>query len=679
MTEAGRISLDPLLGWPLLWALLALCLLAYGAYIRWRGRAWLMRAAVLTALAAALANPAYVREERDPLPSVAAIVVDRSESMSFGEREAIADAALEKLRADMDADTSLEVRFVETGSSADGTNLIASLEGLMADVPRDRIAGTVLVTDGQVHDVPEDADRLDALGPIHSLITGDPDSGDRRISLVRSPDFGIVGEDAAFVVRVDDPVSAQATVTYSMNGGEPEEITVQTGTDTPLPVEIERRGDNILVVETPAGEEELTLANNRTAATLSGVRDRLRVLLITGKPNAAGRVWRDLLKSDPSVDLVHFTILRPPYKQDVTPLEEMALIAFPTEELFEGKLNEFDLIIFDQYERRTVITMSYLANMARYVADGGALLIAAGEDFAGPASLANTPLSAVLPALPTGTIQVGKFNPQISETGARHTITETLTGQSWGDWVRYIEAVPEVGDVLMTARNGDPLLVVDRVGEGRVAQILSGQIFLWARGYDGGGPFAELIRRTVHWLMKEPELEERQLLLEAQGDTMRARLRTLSDTAPTLSVETPDGETLNPRWTQTGPGEFTAELAIDQLGLFRADAGGLEAVALNGPANPKEYASLEATGDVLAPLSAATGGGVYELTRPGASLPDIRRVGQNANAASGNWLGLKERGAYAVRSSTSLPLLPGLLAVALILVFLILAWRREGQ
>lgn len=679
MTEAGRISFDPLLGWPLMWALLALCVLAYAAYLYWRGRAWLMRAAVLTVLAAALANPAYVREERDPLPSVAAIIVDRSESMSFGEREAIADAALEKLRADMDADTSLEVRLIETNSSADGTNLIAALEGLMADVPRDRIAGTVLVTDGQVHDVPEDLSRLDALGPVHSLITGDPQSGDRRISLVRAPDFGIVGEEAAFVVRVDDPVSPQATVTYSMNGGETRQITVQTGTDTPLPIEIERRGDNIVVVETPAGEQELTLANNRTASTLSGVRDRLRVLLITGKPNAAGRVWRDLLKSDPSVDLVHFTILRPPYKQDVTPLEEMALIAFPTDELFEDKLKEFDLIIFDQYERRTVITMSYLANMARYVAEGGALLIAAGEDFAGPASLANTPLAGVLPALPTGTIKVGKFTPQLSETGRRHTITQSLPDQSWGDWVRYIEAVPEVGDVLMTAQNDDPLLVVDRVGDGRVAQILSGQIWLWARGYDGGGPFAELIRRTVHWLMKEPELEERQLLLEAQGDTMRARLRTLSDTAPTLNVETPDGETLSPQWTETGPGEFTSEIPIDQLGLFRATSGGLEAVALNGPANPKEYASLEATGDVLAPVSDATGGGIYDLTRPGAALPDLRRVSASANAAGAGWLGLRERGAYAVRSSTSVPLLPGLLAVILILACLILAWRREGQ
>jgi hypothetical protein len=679
MTEAGRITIDPLLGWPLFWALLAICILCYAAYVRWRGNAWAMRALALTVLAAAIANPAYVREERDPLPSVAAVVVDRSESMGFGEREAIADAALEEIRATLDADTSLEVRFVETSSDADGTNLIGSLEGLMADVPRDRIAGSILITDGQVHDVPEDLSRLAELGPIHSLVTGAPDSGDRRITLVQSPDFGIVGEEADFLVRVDDPVASEATVTVSINGGEARDIRVQTGVDTPLPIEIERRGDNIVVVETPEGQQELTLANNRTAATLSGVRDRLRVLLITGKPNAAGRVWRDLLKSDPSVDLVHFTILRPPFKQDVTPLEEMALIAFPTEELFEGKLDEFDLVIFDQYERRTVITMSYLANMARYVAEGGALLIAADEDFAGPASLANTPLAGVLPALPTGQINVGAFAPALSETGERHTITETLEGRSWGNWVRYIEAVAEAGDVLMTAENGDPLLIVDRVGEGRVAQIMSGQIWLWARGYDGGGPFAELIRRMVHWLMKEPELEERQLSLEAQGGTMRTTLRTLSNRAPALTLETPDGETLSPEWTQTAPGEFTADTPAGQLGLFRASSGGLEAVTLYGPANPKEYAALESTPAILKLLSDRTEGGVFTLDAPGDNIPDVRRVSANANAAGGSWLGLRERGAYAVRSSTSVSLLPGVLAMLLILAGLILAWRREGR
>lgn len=656
-----------------------LCALAYLAYLRWRGRAWLTRAAALTALAAALANPAYVREEREPLPSVAAVIVDGSESMSFGQRTQIAAAVREQLLAELDADASLEVRIIETDSRTDGTNLTGALEGLMADVPRDRIAGAVLITDGQVHDVPEDMARLRELGPVHALITGDPDSGDRRISLVQSPDFGIVGEEAQFLVRVDDPVSQTATVTVSVNGGLPRRMTVATGEDTPLPIEIERRGDNIVVVETPAGEQELTLANNRTAATLSGVRDRLRVLLITGKPNAAGRVWRDLLKSDPSVDLVHFTILRPPFKQDITPLEEMALIAFPTEELFEGKLNEFDLIIFDQYERRTVITMSYLANMARYVADGGALLIAAGEDFAGPASLANTPLAGVLPALPTGTIEVGAFTPELSDTGKRHTVTQSLDGQDWGGWVRYIKATAEAGDVLMTAQGGDPLLVVDRVGEGRVAQLLSGQVWLWARGHDGGGPFAELIRRMVHWLMKEPELEERQLRLEAQGDTLRATLRTLSDNAPPLSIETPDGSLMEPTWQAAGPGEFVAEAPIDRLGLFRARSGGLEAVTLNGPANPKEYAALEATGDVLEPLASLTGGGVWTLDRPGDRIPDIRRVGRGASAEGANWLGLRERGAYAVRSSTSLPLLPGLLAALAIVAFLILAWRREGR
>ncbi|WP_300395499.1 hypothetical protein [Henriciella sp.] len=653
-------------------------MLAYLAYLRWRGRAWLTRAAALTALAAALSNPAYVREEREPLPSVAAVIVDRSESMTFGERTEIANAAREQLQDELDADASLEVRIIETDSQSDGTNLIGALEGLMADVPRDRIAGAVLITDGQVHDIPESLSRLAELGPIHALISGDPDSGDRRISLVQSPDFGIVGEEAQFVVRVDDPVANTATVTVSVNGGLPERITVETGEDTPLPIEIERRGDNIVVVETPEGEQELTMANNRTAATLSGVRDRLRVLLITGKPNAAGRVWRDLLKSDPSVDLVHFTILRPPFKQDITPLEEMALIAFPTDELFEGKLDEFDLIIFDQYERRTVITMSYLANMARYVADGGALLIAAGEDFAGPASLANTPLAGVLPALPTNTIEVGEFTPELSDTGKRHTVTQSLDGQSWGGWVRYIEATAEAGDVLMTA-NGDPLLVVDRVGDGRVAQLLSGQIWLWARGHDGGGPFAELIRRMVHWLMKEPELEERQLRLEAQGDTLRATLRTLSDNAPPLSIETPDGALMEPNWQEAGPGEFVAEAPIDRLGLFRARSGGLEAVTLNGPANPKEYAALEATPDILQPVADITGGGVYTLDRPGDSLPDIRRVGRNASAQGAGWLGLRERGAYAVRSSTSLPLLPGLLAALAIVAFLLLAWRREGR
>ena len=679
MIDVTRLGFEPLLGWPLLWVVAGIAALAWVAYLVFRGRAWLTRGLALTLLTGALANPAIVEEEREPLASVAAIVLDKSESMSFGERAAAASEAYEKLKSELDTDESLDVRFIESDPKADGTNLFTALEALMADVPRDRIAGAVFITDGQIHDLPADSARADAFGPIHGIIVGDPDKGDRRVEIVEGPDFGIVGERASFIVRADDPNGGRIRLQVSVNGGDTRMITVESGRETSLPIEIERRGSNIVVIEAEPGDEELTLANNRTAATISGVRDRLRVLLVTGRPNASGRVWRDLLKSDPSVDLVHFTILRPPFKTDVTPIDELALIAFPTEELFEEKLQEFDLIIFDQYERRGVVTFSYLSNMARYVDEGGAMLLIAGEPFASGASLHRTPLAAVLPAEPTGQVDKGHYVPELTDEGTRHSITAPLQGREWGGWLRYIEVRARVGDVLMQTPDGRPLLVVDRVGDGRVGQLMSDQIWLWQRGHEGGGPFAELIRRAVHWLMKEPELEERRLDLVAEGDTVSATLRTLSDTAPALEIETPEGSTLEPRWSRISPGLFAAEAPIDQLGLYKARSGGLEAVTLNGPANPKEYADLQSSTEVLKPISDATDGGVYRVNEGASNLPNVRRVSRRGNASGGNWLGLRERDAYAVRSSSSQPLLPGLLGAGLLILLLLFAWRREGR
>ncbi len=679
LTDVTRIGFDPFLGWTALWLAVAVMAFAWGVYLARGGRAWLTRGLALSLLAGALANPALVREEREPLPSVAAIILDRSESMGFGTRSEAAEVAYRALANRLEAEPGLELRLLESERRGDGTNLYSALEGLLADVPRDQIAGAILVTDGQIHDLPDTPDEAVDLGPIHGIIVGDPDRGDRRIEIVEGPSYGIVGETAEFLVRVDDPRARQVTVSVSVNGGTPQPVIVEIGRDTPVTVEIERRGANMVLAEVPPGLEELTLANNRTAASLAGVRDRLRVLLVTGRPNAAGRVWRDLLKSDPQVDLVHFTILRPPHKIDVTPIEEMALIQFPTEELFEEKLGGFDLIIFDQYERRGVITQTYLANMARYVDEGGALMIAAGEPYAGPASLARTPLAAVLPAIPTGRIKLGAFTPALTEAGRRHAVSAPLDGEDWGEWLRAIEARADAGDVLMNGPDGAPLLVLDRVGEGRVGLLLSDQIWLWARGHDGGGPFAELIRRIVHWMMKEPELEERRLDLIADGETARIRLRTLADSAPPLTLETPEGGIIAPQWRAVGPGTFEAEAPIGQLGLYRAEAGGLEAVALNGPANPKEYADLRSSPDVLAPVAEVTRGGIVRVGESGQDLPEIRRVGPRANAAGAGWLGLRDRGAYAVRSSTSQTLLPGLAAAMTVLILLLFAWRREGR
>jgi len=677
--SAMRLGVDPFLPWPVLTGLAAAAFAVWFIYFVLHGRAWLTRGLALGLVLAALANPSLVEEEREPLSSVAAVILDRSESMGFGSRAAIAEDTFEAVKAALEADESLDVRVAETDPNADGTAMVSALEGLMADVPRNRIAGAILITDGQVHDIPADLDRISDLGPVHGLIVGDSSRGDRRAEIVEGPSFGIVGEDTQFIVRAEDPAGGDIPLSISINGGAPQQVTVRSGQDTPVTVEVERRGENIVVVEAPPGPEELTLANNRTAAILSGTFDRLRVLLITGKPNAAGRVWRDLLKSDPQVDLVHFTILRPPFKQDITPIEELALIQFPTEELFEDKLSEFDLIIFDQYERTGVVTQSYLGNMARYVEEGGALVLIAGEAFAGPASLARTPLAGVLPAVPSGAISIGPFKPGLTDAGTRHTVTNVLDGQNWGGWMRYISATAEAGDVLLESPTGDPLLVVDRVGEGRVGLLLSDQIWLWARGHDGGGPFAELIRRMVHWMMKEPELEERKLDLSAEDGLVRARLRTLSDRAPPLALETPEGDQIALEWTLLEPGYFVAETAVEQMGLYRAASGGLEAVALNGPANPQEYIDLRATREVLAPLSEATRGGVFELGPDGRRRPEVRRVGASGAAAGTNWLGLRERGAYVVKASSSHPLLPAIAAALLATLLLLVAWRREGR
>ena len=679
---SSEIFFDPLIDIRVLAGLAIMAALVCG-FALWKGLpGWWLRSLGAVAILATLLGPVLQREDREELADVVLLLEDQTSSQQLADRADRSLEAADALAAELEARRMTEVRRIKVGDAEGdkGTALMAALKDALASEASGRVAGVIAISDGLAHDL-EDAPEMPA--PLHLLHSGLSGDWDRRLIVQDAPAFAILGEPITLRLRIDDtgaaPGATEAPVDVSIDGGESQRFNIPVGQDIEVPVTLPHGGRNVLQFTVPMAEGELTDRNNSAIIQINGVRDRLRVLLVTGKPNQAGRVWRDLLKSDPSVDLVHFTILRPPYKLDYTPTEELALIAFPTEELFEEKLEEFDLIIFDQYERRGVITQSYLANMARYVTDGGALLIAAGEPFAGPGSLARSPLASVLPASPTGDIYTGEYTPQLTEPGKRHAVTLPLAGRDWGGWMRYIDAEAQAGDVLMSGPRGKPVLIVDRVGEGRVGMLMTDQIWLWARGHDGGGPFAELIRRIVHWMMKEPELEERKLSLVAEGDTARVELRTLLDAAPPLIVETPEGSQIEPQWRADGPGRFVAEAPIDQLGLYRAEAGGLEAVALNGPANPKEYADLQSTTEILEPLARATGGGVFRLNESGTNLPDIRRAGARGSAAGGNWLGLRERGAYAVRSSTSQPLLPGLIAAAALIGLLLLAWRREGR
>ncbi len=681
MLEASRLAFDPLIPWIALWVLVAGAVALWGVYLYFRGKAWLFRALALTVLALALANPLWIQEQREPLKDIVAVVMDRSESMNFRGRTETAQAAYDAVRKQIDADETLELRVAETDPGADGTDLYVALQSALSDAPRERIAGAIVITDGQIHDAPTNADDAKPMGPVHALIVGGDDEIDRNIEIQQVPSFSIIDQKVDMRVQVNDPTAQTVPVAITINGEMQPPQSVKVGEPSMISFTLKRRGENLVVLSVEGIPNELTLANNLASARISGVQDRLRVLMVTGEQHAGARVWRDLLKSDPAVDLVHFTILRPPHKSDNVPIEEIALIAFPKPQLFREKLDEFDLVIFDHELRPSVLEEQYLDRVARYVERGGALLIAAGPPYPGAYILYNTPLGGVLQGRATGEVVDGKFTPQLTKLGKRHSVTATLPTEGWGPWMRYMKMDQGKSEALMQTPDGHPLLLLNRVGQGRVASVMSDQLWLWARGYEGGGPYAELIRRTAHWLMKEPELEEELLELQAgSAPEVTASLHTMSDAPAPLSVAGPDGVKAESPWSLVSPGNYRAVLPAKELGLYRATSGKLNAVTLRGPTHPREYLDLRATPDKLQPIAAATLGGVFRLGADGSpTMPRIDRIGERGNAAGSDWLGLRQRGAYAVRATESTTLLPGVVGMLLACAFMMLAWRREGR
>jgi len=458
---------------------------------------------------------------------------------------------------------------------------------------------------------------------------------------------------------------------------------VPVGKDTDIRVPVAHEGENLVELSAGAGPAELTLENNHAVVTVSGVRDRLRVLLVSGEPHAGERVWRNLLKADPSVDLIHFTILRPPDKQDATPQSELSLIAFPYRELFLEKLGSFDLIVFDRYRERGILPLVYFQNIASYVQDGGALLISSGPEFAGPESIYRTPLSQVLPAQPTGQVINGPYKPMVTPDGFAHPVTRELPGRNadktaptWGRWFRTIAVNKIAGQTVMADAANHPLLVLDRVGKGRVAEIMSDQTWLWARGFEGGGPQAELLRRLAHWLMKEPELEAEALQATIVGGDIQITRRTMAATTPPVMLTMPDGKQMPVGLTKAEPGIWRGAAKAGQLGLYRATDGILSTVTAAGPLNPKEVSDMRATEDVLKPVAEASGGGVHWLED---GIPEVRRVAAGDSASGSNWIGLRSNGAYRVTALEQSKLLPQWLALLLIVGALLLAWRLEGR
>ncbi|MCO5130757.1 MAG: hypothetical protein M9932_09320 [Xanthobacteraceae bacterium] len=683
------IAFTPLVPTPVLWIALAAIVVIAMVLLFGRARGAWIRIGALALLLLALANPSLTSEEREPLSSVAAVVVDKSPSQDFGARAKETDAARDELVNRLRQIKGLEVRVVEAGRAdgeTDGTKLFGALSTALSDVPTDRVAGAFLITDGRVHDIPADAAALGFHAPVHALITGRSDERDRRVAVTAAPRFGIVGQKQTITYRLEDHgvTGQQARVVVRRDGEVLNERMVGGGQTVNVSVDIKHAGPNIVEIEASPLENELTLVNNRAVVVIDGVRDKLRVLLVSGEPHAGERTWRNLLKSDASVDLVHFTILRPPEKQDGTPINELSLIAFPTRELFQQKINEFQLIIFDRYARQGVLPTAYFDNIARFVRAGGAMLVAAGPDYASATSIWRTPLDSVLPAEPVGVTEK-PYLAHLSEIGKRHPVTRGLEGSQsepphWSRFFRTVTTRNADSPPLMTGADGEPLLLLSRYGEGRVALLLSDHIWLWARGYEGGGPHLDLLRRMSHWLMKEPELDEEALRLEVRGKELMVRRQTMADSVAPVTVTAPSGAKRELTLTADEPGLWSASLAADELGLWAASDGTLKALINVGPVNPKEFSEVTSTTDTLTPLTQASGGDARRISESGAVvLPRIVPVRAASVYRGDGWLGVRMRDASVVRGVGVLPVFAGLIGLLLLLGALATTWLREGR
>ncbi|HTI00465.1 MAG TPA: hypothetical protein VL752_05915 [Acidisoma sp.] len=696
-----------------LWLLAALGLLGLLALLpaflgRTPGRLW--RLLLLALLIGWLSGPTLVRQQWRDLPDIALLILDHSGSTTIRDRQKVEDAAATKLVHEAAAIPGLELRTVtlpEQGS--EGTQLFSSVGAALGDIPPDQLAGVMALSDGQIADLPG---KPPFTAPFHLLLPAKGEETDRRLRLIDAPRYGVVGAQVTLRYEVEDlgpaPAGATAVVTIQRDGQPVAQSTVPVGQPQTLTVPVKREGPSVIVLRASPLTGEVSQINNQQIVTINGVRDRLHVLLISGQPDPGERAWRRLLKSDPAVDLVHFTILRPPEKDDLTPLDQLALIAFPERELFEQKINNFDLIILDRFQNQGILPSAYLANIAHYVRQGGALLLEAGPEFATAGSLAHSPLAEVLPAQPVGAaatdqgigypdtfqpqvqthsgngITIAPFRPALTDLGARDPVTADLPDAGpgktpdWGRWYRLIDSTNVHGQVLMSGAGGKPLLILNHVAEGRVGLLLSDQIWLWARDHNGGGPQAELLRRLAHWLMKEPALDENRLSASIQGTTLHIDRRQLeAGPPPAVMVTDPAGHARRVTLETVGPGHATRDLPVTEPGLWTVSDGARTAYAASDTADPPEWRDLRATATKAGALIKASHGSAHFLEAEG--TPGLRLVDAAATPGGPGWIGLRRNHAHVTTGIALTPLLPGWAALPLLLALALLAWRREGR
>ena len=501
------------------------------------------------------------------------------------------------------------VREEVINKMTNSTEIINNLENNINEYPSQRVSSVFILTDGQIHDLKSNVafEKFDV--PIYFLLIGEQKVDDRKVSIISHPEFGYLDENINIQVIANDFKSDEkATLELSIHNGIKLEkkIIVKNNEVNNIKLKLKRHGPNFIKVSTPKRDGELSELNNSQLINISGVRKKLRVLLISGAPYMGTRVWRNFLKSDTSVELIHMTVLRPPEKNDNTPLDELSLIPFPIKELFEEKLDNFQLIIFDNFEGKKVLTPLYFQNLIRFVDEGGAILEITGPAYNSKSSLFRTEIGRILPGIPSGKVIRKEFKPRLTNLGKKHPITDSLFKNNfeYGSWFEMndILEVDSDSQVLLSGLNNKPLLAVKKVNNGRVAQIYSHNIWLWSKTESNkGGPYNQLIKNLAHWLMKEPTLEENKLKLKVLNDSILIEKSFLIDPKSeklNLTIIDPDGKKYKRNLIKT-ENKYTTAFRFKKNGFYLIYDGDNEKGIFTNNQDKKEFQDFHLTDKII--------------------------------------------------------------------------------
>jgi len=655
-----QITFLPMLPWVWLAALAVPVSLACALALARRAPGSLWRLTGFLLLFAILAGPHWRARTTIGLPDIAVLLVDHSQSMSINGRAAMAAATAAALSAQK---SGIDLRIADVPPAlAGGTDLSGSLHDAITAIPPAQLAGIIAITDGEVTPPASVPDV-----PFTALLTGQPHETDRELRLLAAPAYGLVGQSIALrLIVIDHGLNDAGTlvpVTITQDGAAIWQQQVPAGQAVAVTIAVHHAGPAVIAASAAALPGEVSLVNNMASFTLNGIHKQLSVLLISGTPNPGERSWRLLLKSDPAIQLVHFTILRSPGETIDADPDELALVPFPVAQLFESDINRFDLIILDRFDAAGLLPARYLANIATYVQNGGALLAEVGPEYATEDSLALTQLAPILPAtpVPPGTT-IAAFTPRLTPLGMRHPVTAPFVSTPLPLWYRMETVTATSGDVLMSGSNNAPLLILADEGRGRTGMLLSDQFWLWTKGGAHDGPALPLLRRIVHYLLREPALEPESLSAQIANGTLTINRQSLTTPNPlAVSVTAPDGQTRSLALQQSSAGTYTAsQPAPDGAGVWKITDGKRTAFAAATATNAEEYQDLAATSSILGPIARNTIWLGQQAAPPLAAM-------------------IARRHARAVTSSRDIALLPPMPAMLLAIILLSAAWWRESR